>query len=129
MGIWQRSKVIPRLQRLLGYRRGRRSGLKHFSVLWKQPTLPDPSIFSANAVPFTRQPTGATHYIGNRTDYALLTERKPAVGTGNKSAPTDCGVIITIAVDTKVGGSRPQFARGCFHRQTAWRMLKVLEEA
>src|SRR5215831_5272946 len=45
-------------------------------------TLPDPSTYSANAVPIREQPTGATQYVGNGTDYHLLTAVDPDHGGG-----------------------------------------------
>src|SRR5215472_16872570 len=49
-------------------------------------TLPDPSTYSANAVPIREQSTGATQYVGNGTDYHLLTAVDPDHGGGRAAA-------------------------------------------
>jgi hypothetical protein len=50
-------------------------------------TLPDRSTYSANAVEIREQPTGATQYLGNGTDYHLLTAVNPDRGGGRTAAP------------------------------------------
>ena len=42
--------------------------------------LPDPATYSANAVTIMEDPSGITHYIGNGTDYSLLSS-VPEPGT------------------------------------------------
>ena len=50
-------------------------------------SVPDPSTYSANAVEIREQPTGATQYLGNGTDYHLLTAVTPDHGGGKSAAP------------------------------------------
>jgi hypothetical protein len=49
--------------------------------------LPSVSTYSANAVGIREQPTGATQYFGNGTDYHLLTAVTPDHGGGKSVAP------------------------------------------
>jgi hypothetical protein len=50
-------------------------------------TLPSTSTYSANAVEIREQPTGPTQYLGNGTDYHLLTSVNPEHGAGRSAAP------------------------------------------
>jgi hypothetical protein len=56
-------------------------------------TLPAPSTYSANAVGIREQPTGATQYLGNGTDYHLLTAVTPDHGGGKSAAPPRNGSL------------------------------------
>ena len=49
--------------------------------------LPSVSSYSANAVGIREQPTGATQYIGNGTDWHLMTAITPDHGGGRSAAP------------------------------------------
>jgi hypothetical protein len=49
--------------------------------------LPPRSTYSANFVEIREQPTGATQYVGNGTDYHLLTLVTPDLGGGRGAAP------------------------------------------
>jgi hypothetical protein len=76
---------------------GHRSGLKRFSIQRSQRHPTRSSTYSDNAVPFRRQPTGATNYIGNGTDHALLTKGTPPVGARSKSSAPPKGPLLDLA--------------------------------
>ena len=73
--------------------------------------LPSTSTYSANAVVMLKQPTGATQYIGNGTDYHLMTAVTPNHGGGRSAAPgknalidlSDAAVSVATGLGTAVG--------------------------
>ena len=74
-----------------------------------QHNLPAISSFSANTVPIREQPTGATQYVGNGTDYHLLTKVTPDGGGGRATAPGH-NLSINLAngvVSVSSGGGAP----------------------
>jgi len=78
--------------------------------------LPDRSTYSANDVAIREQPTGATQYLGNGTDYHLLTAVTPDLGGGKAAAPPrtseldlDSGpVAVATTFSTATGQGPPQ---------------------
>lgn len=93
------------------------TGLGFTAFLYSgQNTLPDPSTFTANAVKIREQPTGDTQYLGNGTDYHLMTAVTPDHGGGKLTAPgknalldIDSGpVAVATTYRSSIGQGPPQ---------------------
>ena len=78
--------------------------------------LPHPSTYSANFVEIREQRIGATQYLGNGTDYHLLTAVTPDLGGGRAAAPprgaaldlADGPVAVATTSSTAPGQGPPQ---------------------
>jgi hypothetical protein len=68
-------------------------GFSAFLFSRDESTLPASSTFSANVVKIREQPVGPTQYLGNGTDYHLLTAVTPDLGGGKSSAPSKGSVL------------------------------------
>jgi hypothetical protein len=68
-------------------------GFSAFLFSRDESTLPASSTFSANVVKIREQPVGPTLYLGNGTDYHLLTAVTPVLGGGKSSAPSKGSVL------------------------------------
>ncbi|HWY49571.1 MAG TPA: hypothetical protein VNX70_19440 [Bryobacteraceae bacterium] len=68
-------------------------GFSAFLFSHEENTLPDSSTYSANVVKIREQPVGPTQYLGNGTDYHLLTAVTPDLGGGKSSAPSKGSVL------------------------------------
>ena len=67
---------------------GQGTGIGYSAFLYSgHNNLPDRSTYSANDVEIREQPTGATVYLGNGTEYDLLTKVNPDHGGGKTAAP------------------------------------------